>query len=203
MWKRSVESERRPQGWHANGGMSWSLSVALYLRDVYGLPATKPFFVPPLSPEVPQQIPVTGPAGDNTLADEWAYWFEALVNSRASISEVAGLLLEERSPTFRQAVEKWLPQAIETAENARQIEMEELWIGRGKAGVTLPKLVRSIEKELGHKAAPFTLEFRILPVAGQWLHQVAPNHVLMSLDVQSNPGSMRRLLGPIVRELAH
>ena len=202
MWKRSAAREPVPLGWRASGGTSWSLSVALYIRDVYGLPATRPFFVPPVSPEVPEHIPVTGPDVDTALADEWAHWFGVLVGSRASIQDAASLLLEERSPAFQQAVEKQLPQAMEAAEKAKRYEVAE-WRSRSDSpGLALPKLVRSLEKELGRKAAPFDLEFQILPVAGLWLHQVAPSHVLMSLDVQSDADAMGRLLGPIVRELA-
>lgn len=158
--------------------------------------------MPPMSPEVPEHIPVTGPDVDTPLADEWAHWFGALVGSRASIQDAASLLLEERSPAFRQAVEKQLPQAMEAAEKAKRYDVAE-WRSRSDgAGLALPKLVRSLEKELGRKAAPFNLEFKILPVAGLWLHHVAPSHVLMSLEVQSDADAMGRLLGPIVRELA-
>lgn len=202
MWKRNAASERVPQGWRASGGTSWPLSVALYIRDVYGLPATRPFFVPPMSPAVPEHIPVTGPAGDIALADEWVHWFGELVRSRASIYDVAGLLLEERSPAFRQAVENRLPQATEAAEKAKRYEVDQWRARRDSPGLALPKLVHSIEKELGRKAAPFNLEIRILPVAGLWLHQVAPSCVLMSFEIQSDPDAMGRLLGPIVRELA-
>lgn len=99
-------------------------------------------------------------------------------------------------------MENRLPQATEAAEKAKRYEVDQ-WRGRRDSpGLALPKLVHSIEKELGRKAAPFNLEFRILPVAGLWLHQVAPNCVLMSFDIQSDPDAMGRLLGPVVRELA-
>lgn len=190
------------QGWRGSEDTSWPLAVALYIRDVYGLPATKPFFVPPMSPGVPEHIPVTGPAGDSALADEWAQWFADLVRSRAGIHDATGLLLEERSPAFRQAVENQLPRAAEVAERFKASDGQD-FARRWKAdGPILNSVVRSVEKELGRKAAPFTMEIRILPVAGQWLHQVGPGTVLMNRGIQSDPDAMHRLMGPVIRGLA-
>lgn len=191
-----------PTGWQGSEGSSWSLAVALFIRDVYGLPSTKPFFVPPMDPEVPERIPVVGPAGDGALADEWAVWFDGLVRTRASIHAAAGLMLEGRTPAFRQAVENQLGPAAAAADDFRNRDALELRRGWKSEGPLLPKLVRSIEKEQGHKAAPFDLEIRILPVAGRWLHQVAPQRVLTNRATRSDPAELRRLLGPIVRELA-
>ena len=188
--------------WQGSEGSSWPLAVALFIRDVYALPATKPFFVPPMDPQVPEHIPVVGPAGDGALADEWAVWFDSLVGTRASIHESAGLMLEERTSAFRQAVENQLEPAVAAAEAFRNHDALDMRNGWKTDGPILPKLVRSIEKEQGHKAAPFDLEIRILPVAGTWLHQVAPQRVLTNRATRSDPAELRRLLGPIVRELA-
>lgn len=188
--------------WQGSEGSSWPLAVALFIRDVYALSATLPFFVPPMDPQVPEHIPVVGPAGDSTLAGEWAVWFDSLVHSRASIHEPAGLLLQERSPAFRQAVENQLEPAVAAADSFRSSEHSDM-VRRTKGhALMLPKLVRSIEKEVGHRAAPFDLEIRVLPVAGLWAHQVAPQRVLTNRTTLASPEGMRRLLGPIVRELA-
>lgn len=203
MWKACKAGQvLEPRGWRGTEGASWSLSVALYIRDVYGLAATKPFFVPPMTPQVPEHIPVTGPTGGSALADEWGQWFDALVRSRASIHDGAGLLLEDLSPAFRYAVENQLPQASEAAERFRASDGQD-FARRWKAdGPILNKVVRAVEKELGRKAAPFDLEIRILPVAGTWLHQVAPGYVLMNRGIQSDAAAMHRLLGPVIRGLA-
>ena len=198
----NIWSRKAPASWRMGEGTSWPLTVALHVRDAYGLPATRPFFVPPLVPEVPDHIPVTGPAGDVALADEWADWFGQLAWSRAAIHGTDGLLLEDCSPAFRNAVERLLPEAAAAAENFRVadgLDMRRRWEADGPA---LPRLVRSIEKELGRKAAPFELEIVILPVAGQWLHWLAPQRVLMNRAAQSDPAVLRRLLGPVIRELA-
>ncbi|PYI67826.1 hypothetical protein CVV68_08115 [Arthrobacter livingstonensis] len=68
--------------------------------------------------------------------------------------------------------------------------------------MAVTKLVASIEKELGHRAAPFSLGIRILPVEGFWLHRTGPRRVLISEAARRDPGQLRRLLGPIVTELA-
>lgn len=201
-WRERLEEGMTPSGWRGSEGSSWPLAVALFIRDAYGLPATMPFFVPPMDPEVPENIPVVGPAGDNALADEWAVWFDGLVRTRASIHDAAGLMLEERTPAFRQAVENQLDPASAAANRFRASEHAEM-VRRTKGhALLLPKLVHSMEKELGHRAAPFTLEIGVLPVAGLWLHQVAPQRVLTNRTTLASPDGMGRLLGPIVRELA-
>lgn len=202
-WLANKLMQRKlPPSWSMRGGASWPLTVALHVRDVYGLSATQPFFVPHLVPEVPEHIPVIGPTGDVALADEWALWFAALVRSRAAIHDSSGLLLEEYSPIFRQAVEALLPAATVAAENFMAAEQADR-ARPGKAnGPIIPNVVLAVEKELGRKAAPFSLEFRVLPVAGMWLHQVAPQLVLLGFEVQSDPAAMHRLLGPVVRALA-
>ena len=198
----NIWSRKAPAGWRVGEGTSWPLTVALYVRDAFGLPAIRPFFVPPLVPEVPDRIPVTGPEGDVALADEWADWLGRLVRSRAAIHNLDGLLLEDCTPAFRDAVEQLLPAASAAADNFRMADGLHM-PRRAKAdGPALPRLVRSIERELGRRAAPFELEIVILPVAGQWLHQVAPQRVLMNRAAQSDPAVLRRLLGPVIRELA-
>lgn len=201
-WITNARLRMTTSSWCVSEGTSWALSVALHIRDVYGIPATKPFFVPPLIPQVPEHIPVTGPLTDVALADEWALWFADLVSSRAHISSLAGLLLAERTPAFQQAVEKQLGPAAAAADLFRDQDARDS-ARRWKAdGPVLQELVRSVENDLGRKAQPFELEIRILPVSGYWLHQVAPARVLMNRPTQSDRTAARRLLGPIVRGLA-
>lgn len=198
----SLWSREAPPSWQARAGLSWPLTAALYIRDVLKLPATQPFFIPPLVPGVPESISVIGPDLDIVLVDEWSAWFAGLVRSRADIQGFTGLLLEDCRPAFRQAVEPLLDAASTTATSLRERDDRLAMAGMKASGVVLPKLVRSIEKELGHKAAPFALDILILPVEGVWLHAAAPQRVLTNRATFSDSHHLHRLLGPVIRDLA-
>lgn len=58
-------------------------------------------------------------------------------------------------------------------------------------GSVATKLVRSIEKGLGHRAAPFNLNIRVLPVEGFWLHRSGPTQVLISESARWHPAKCR------------
>ncbi|POH56849.1 hypothetical protein [Arthrobacter glacialis] len=143
------------------------------------MPATKPFFVPPVVPEVAERIPVTGPLTDVALADEWVLWFSDLLADHLDMPSNAGIeymSLADRAPAFHA--------------NLRA------------HGMMMTSLVQSIEKNRGNKAAPFELDVLILPVAGFWLHRAGPNRVLLSESARRDAEQLRRLLGPIIAELA-
>lgn len=181
---------------------SWPLSVALYVRDALALPATRPFFVPPVEPQIPEQIAVRGPLTDVALADEWAHWFADLVRTRSGIRSLDELLLEERDPDFQASVQRCFLAAQSAAELFKVAYHDELMLS-GKKHSTIPSLlVCTLEKELGHRAAPFELEVKVVPVQGEWLHRPSPKLVLMSSAVQFDPDAQYRLLGPVLRELA-
>lgn len=191
--------------WRISEDTSQPLAVALHVRDALALPATKPFYVPPVVPAVPERIPVTGPLTDVALADEWALWFDDVLLSRRDYSgseAVESALLALRSPAFRQAAKRWMEEAREAAAQFKRHSFEEFVQRNKEQGPTLTYLVQAIEKELGHTAAPFELGLKILPVDGEWVHQVDSGLVLMSQAIRFNPSALRRLLGPIIAELA-
>ncbi|ALV46421.1 hypothetical protein MB46_13930 [Arthrobacter alpinus] len=181
---------------------SWPLSVALYVRDALGLAATKPFFVPPVVPEVPEQIPATGPLSDVVLAGEWAHWFADLVRTRNGIRSLDELLLEDRHPELQDSVQQHFIAAQSAAELFKVSYHDELMRSGKNHGAIPSRLVRTIEKELGRRASPFELAVRVVPVQGQWLHRPFPKLVLMSSAAQFDSDAQFRLLGPILRELA-
>lgn len=189
-------------GWQMGMDASWSLSVALYVRDALALPATRPFFVPPMVPQIPEQIAVSGPLTDVVLADEWAHWFAELVRTRSGIRSLDELLLEERHPDFQASVQRCFLAAQSAAELFKVAYHDELMLSGKKHSAIPSLLVRRLEKELGHRAAPFDLEVKVVPVQGEWLHRPSPKLVLMSNAVQFSPDAQYRLLGPVLRELA-
>jgi len=201
----SIWGRKLPPSWQIGEDLSWPLTVALYIRDALRLPATAPFFIPPLVPEVPEHIPVTGPELDTVLADEWTAWFSELLADERGIPRggpIGYFSLELRAPAFRDMVGRHFDQAAAAAGNAVEANFEHFHANMKAEGPVLTKLVRGIEKELGHKAAPFNLGLRILPVEGFWLHRTGPNRVLMSEAARRNPEQLRRLLSPVVTELA-
>ena len=192
-------------GWQIGEDLSWPLTVALYVREALGLPATGPFFTPPLVPGVPEHIPVTGPGLDIGLADEWSAWFSGLLADPRVIpwgGSMDYFSLDLRDPVFRDMVARYFEAAVAAADIAHEDYAAHFHISIKTEGAYLGKLVRSVEKELGHTAAPFSLTLRILPVEGFWLHRTAPGEVLMSEPARRDPDHLHRLLVPIIRELA-
>lgn len=190
--------------WQMGEDMSWQLTVALYIRDALGLPAIKPFFIPPVVPAVPEHIPVIGPELDFVPAEQWVLWFSDLLANRMDIPRGASIeyfSLEDRTLEFRDSVERYFAPAVAAADEAFGQFFEGIIKNYG-LGMGMTKLVASVEKELRHKAEPFDLQVRILPVEGAWLHRAAPDLVLMSSGARADPEQLRRLLGPIIRELA-
>lgn len=201
----SVWGRKEPASWQMGEDFSWPLTVALYVRDALKLPATAPFFIPPLVPAVPEHIPVTGPALDTVLAEEWTAWFSELLADRLDTPRGGSIdyfSLEDRAPAFRDTVGRHFEAAAAAADKAFEGYFKNFYANLKADGPILTELVRSLEKELGRKSAPFTLNVRILPVEGFWLHRTGPTRVLLSEAARRNPAQVRSLLGPIVRELA-
>jgi hypothetical protein len=201
----SIWGRKLPPSWQMGEDLSWPLTVALFIRDVLKLPATVPFFIPPLVPEVPEHIPVTGPELDTVLADEWAAWFSGLLADPLEIPRGAPIdyfSLAGRAPGFRDLAGRHFGEAVAAADKVHEAYFKHFYANMKVQGPILTKLVRTLEKELGHKAAPFKLGLRILPVEGFWLHRTAPDQVLISEAARGNPEQLRRLLGPVITELA-
>ena len=202
---RSLWSREAPSSWQIGEDLSWSLTVALYIRDVLKLAATEPFFIPPLARRVAEHIPVTGPELDIVIADEWSAWFSDLLADPRAIPRGGSIdyfSLELRDPAFGDMAARYFDEAVVAADLSHDRHFKHFHNNIKTEGAYLAKLVRSIEKELGHKAAPFELNLKILPVEGFWLHRVAPQQVLVSEAARNDPDHLRRLLGPIIRELA-
>ncbi|MHA7268180.1 hypothetical protein [Arthrobacter sp. HLT1-20] len=185
--------------------LSWPMSVALHIRDALGLPATKPFFIPPVTPAVAEHLAVTGPELDLVLAADWTLWFSDLLADHLDMPSNAGIeymSLGDRDAGFRCLVESCF-EAARTAANSSRAAYDDYFQRnlRGQ-GMMITSLVASLEKELGHRAAAFDLDVRILPVEGLWLHRDSEHRVLMSQAARRDKEQLRHLLGPIVRELA-
>ncbi|MFQ4148250.1 hypothetical protein AAGW05_06080 [Arthrobacter sp. LAPM80] len=187
--------------WSMTLDASWPLTVALHIRDALSLPATRPFFVPPVVPKVPERIPVIGPTSDIALADEWSIWFADLVRSRAGMQSPDELLLEGRHPMFQEAVQGCLLAGQSAAEQFK-LDFHEDFVRSMKKQAGIPaRIVRGAEKDLGREAPPFELVVRVVPVAGEWLYRHSPSVSLISSAAFLNPAAQRRLLEPVLRDL--
>ncbi|MEO6530517.1 MAG: hypothetical protein ABIO25_06315 [Specibacter sp.] len=191
--------------WRMSEDFSWPLTVALHVRDALGMPAAGPFFVPPVIPALAEHRAVTGPELDLVLADEWTLWFSDLLADHMDVPSNAGIgymSLGDRDQGFRSLVESCFDAAKEAANSSRDAYFQHFHGSRGVEGLMITKLVASLEKELRHKAAPFELDVQILPVEGFWLHRVSGHRVLISESARRDREQLRRLLGPVVGELA-
>ena len=192
------------ESWRMGEDMAWPLTVALYIRDALRLPAAMPFPIPPLTPAVPERMPVASPALEIALADEWVLWFFDLLANHLDMPRGASIeyfSLWDRGPGFREAVEKHFESAAAAADLAFDGYFHTLVVDK-KLGMSMTRLVAAIDRELGHRAAPFNLDVRVLPVEGEWIYRSGLNQVLVSEATRKDPAALRRLLGPIIAELA-
>jgi hypothetical protein len=124
--------------------------------------------------EVPAGAVVTGPpevdplpepslASGEPLVEGWLFWWRAVLADRLRLSAP---LFEDLTdyPELRQVVTaRWrAANAWHTARKRAGIEAFQA--ARGRAAGREGTVVRAVEAEIGHKAAPFTVRIIVLPV---------------------------------------
>jgi len=68
-------------------------------------------------------------------------------------------------------------------------------------GVDETRLVADLERACGRRAHPFNLRVTEIPVAGQELWQLDPEHVVVTAGLLGDPGEYRRRLTPVLQAL--
>jgi len=211
--------------WRMGTDEPQSLLMALYVRDACGLHPQVDPDIPPLEPAVPideEPSPV-----DSLASAQWAEWWQELLDgggfwpehkrpsdlhrlthdpeiqrlfywpSRYLASDYAGL----SSAPELQALVRRHHEAARVWSEARKQEFVALTVERQRV-LLESEVVQAIERGLGHKARPFELDIRVLPVAAVQAWRLSPKRALVSRALFRDRAAYREWLRPIIEKLA-
>jgi len=199
---------------HAAGRMSWQvdvdqseqLMVGLFVLDAAAL-HSELAWLPPVSPTVTDN----GPQEPEEAGGQWdAWWTQASDWDRAWSGQnrpvfavswwtppAFGALAE--SPALQAVVAKYFTAATAWARAQKQEHIDTvLRPGRPLVETTL---VADLERTSGRRARPFHLRVTEIPVAGQHLWQLHPDHILISAALLRDTNEYRRRLTSVVQSL--
>ena len=192
--------------WQISTDQPQPLAIGLFIRDVAGVPSHHAW-LPPASPAVARTDgPALAAAGvqwdawwDRTLGDErkaddadWppdlsSWWtppaFESL----------------DAAPELQEIVAAHFFDAVRWSNDRSQEHGATLQSSVGALFET--KLVRTMERALARTARPFHLRITEIPVLGQQLWQLHPDHVLVTAGLLRDTAQYRQRLTPVVEAL--
>ena len=184
--------------------MPSALVVALHLRDAAGLDVRSDVVVPRLLPSVIHDCALE-PYATAQAAEAWTPWWDGLLE-RGQELRGAPLLLSDPLPDLPEDLRALIATGLPAANAwfaARKREDIEVIRREGRPRMpNVVEVVKEVEQELGHRAAPFDLLISILPVAGRWARRVRRDHVLVSRELSGFAAGFEAFLEPVVRELA-
>ena len=193
----------RGPSWLATLDMPPALATALYLRDASGLKeAGTASAVPPLDPRVDRDAALIAHATEQA-AEAWNVWWSGLLERNPEFRGVPPLVpdpLPELPTDLRALISLGLPGSNAWFRARKHEFIEDQREGRSRRPVG--KIVKQVEADLGHAAAPFDLLISILPVTGLWGSRACPDHVLISRALSCEETEFVAFLEPVIRELA-
>jgi hypothetical protein len=197
--------------WQATTDMPSALVVALYLRDAAGLDVRCDVAVPRLHPSVIRDDALE-PYATDRAAEAWTPWWDRLLERGHEFRGPAQLLpgpppdlpdlLLDLPEDLRALAETGLPAANAWFAARKREDIEVIRRAGRPRMPNVVEVVREVEQELGHRAAPFDLLISILPVTGMWARRVRRDHVLVSRELSGFDAGFEAFLEPVVRELA-
>ena len=184
--------------------MPSALVVALHLRDAAGLDVRSDVVVPRLLPSVIHDGALE-PYATAQAAEAWTPWWDGLLERGQELRGVP-LLLSDPPPDLPEDLRALIATGLPAANAwfaARKREDIEVIRRAGRPRMpNVVEVVKEVEQELGHRAAPFDLLISILPVTGMWAKRVRRDHVLVSRELSGFDAGFEAFLEPVVRELA-
>jgi len=199
---------------HQAGRASWQIStdqpqplvIGLFIRDVAGVPSGNNW-LPPTSPIVPRAGD-QAPKAAGLQWDDW--WSQALREERQADN---GNWPPDLSSW-------WTPPAFESLDAAPELQAivaanffdAVRWSNarHQEHGATMhssvgalfeTRLVRNMERARTRKAQPFHLRITEIPVQGQQIWQLHPDHVLVTAALLRDTAQYRQRLIPVVEAL--
>jgi hypothetical protein len=192
--------------WQISTDQPQHLVIGLFIRDVAGVPS-RHSWLPPAAPAVPR----AGDQAPDAAGQQWDHWWnQALLEGY----QADGADWPPELSTW------WTPPAFESLHAAP--ELQEIvaahfldavrWSNdrHQEHGATMQssvgalfatKLVRGMERALARTARPFRLRITEIPVLGQQLWQLHPDHVLVSSALLRDSIQYQQQLIPVVEAL--
>lgn len=192
--------------WQISTDQPQHLVIGLFIRDVAGVPS-RTSWLPPASP--------TAPRAENQAPDvaglQWDHWWNQAVLEANQAND------GDWPPDLSSW---WTPPAFESLHAAP--ELQEIvaahffdavrWSNdrHQEHGATMQrsvgalfgtKLVRTMERALARTARPFHLRITEIPVLGQQLWQLRPDHILVSSALLRDTAQYRQRLMPVIEAL--
>jgi hypothetical protein len=175
------------------------LAIALYIRDVAGLPheappADLPGLVPPVAPD-------GATSASNEATAEWnAWWSRALSSGPRAEMELQppDFPAFTDAPALRQLLQRHFEAARRWSDDGTRAHADHMM----RNPLPIGEVVADVERGLARAAHPFTLRLDEVPVAGQGLWPVTHAHVLVSPLLLRNPDALFTELRPAVEKLA-
>ena len=184
--------------------MPSALVVALHLRDASGLDVHPDVAVPRLHPSVLRDGALARYA-TMQAAEAWTPWWDGLLERGPEFRGVPQLLpdpLPDLPRDLRTLIVTGLPAANSWFAARKREDIEVIRRAGRPRMPNVVEVVKEVEQELGHRAAPFDLLISILPVTGMWARRVRRDHVLVSRELSGFDAGFEAFLEPVVRELA-
>jgi hypothetical protein len=192
--------------WQIRTDQPQPLVIGLFIRDVAGVPSRNSW-LPPASPAVPR----AGDQAPDAAGLQWDHWWDQAVLKEDQADGA------DRPPDLSSW---WTPPAFESLHAAP--ELQEIVVAHffdavrwsndrhREHGATMhssvgalfaTKLVSTMERALARTARPFHLRITEIPVLGQQLRQLRPDHVLVSSALLRDTAQYRQQLMPVVEAL--
>ena len=199
---------------HETDQASWQIStdqpqplvIGLFIRDVAGVPS-RHGWLPAASPAVPR----AGEQAPDAAGLQWDDWWNQALREERQADDA------DWPPDLSSW---WTPPAFESLHAAPELQaivaahffdavrwsnarhQEHGGTMQGSVGAVVEtQLVRSMERALARTARPFHLRINEIPVQGQQLWQLRPDHVLVSAALLMDTAQYRQQLLPVVEAL--
>ena len=199
---------------HAAGRMSWQmigdlseqLTIGLFVRDAAAL-HSEFAWLPPVSPAVTGN----GPQEPEEAGTQWdVWWTRAVARDRAwngpdrpvlAVSWWAPPSFDAlaEAPALRAVVARHFSDAASWAQTRKQEHVDTVLSPKRPPVETT--LLADLERTSGRRAHAFSLRLTEIPVEGQHLWQLHPDHVLISAALLRDTAEYRRRLTPVVQAL--
>jgi hypothetical protein len=191
--------------WQIRTDQRQPLVIGLFIRDVAGMPSRNSR-LPPASPAVQR----AGDQAPDVAGLQWDDWWDQALREEGQADDA------DWPPDPRRW---WTPPAFESLHAAPELQaivaahfLEAIrWSNdrhqehgatmQSNGGLLETKLVRDMERALARRAQPFHLRITEIPVHGQQLWQLRPDHVLVTAALLRDTAQYRQRIMPVVEAL--
>jgi hypothetical protein len=192
--------------WQISTDQPQPLVIGLFIRDVAGVPS-RHSWLPPASPAVPR----AGDQAPDAAGLQWDDWWNQALRQERQADDAGwppDLSFWWTPPAFESLHAAPELQAIVATHvfdavrwsNARHQEHGATMQGSA-GGLLETKLVTDMERALARTAQPFHPRITEIPVHGQHLWQLRPDHVLVSAALLRDTAQYRQRLMPVIEAL--